>query len=123
MTMSGRRGVRSRRLGGYGIWAYVGQILQANNTQLKVSTKFYKVVVLLVLLHSSETWNLSTTALIAWLEGFHIQAAYHMAKKHKPWKVPNHMWVYPSLCDVLKEYGMHTISHYIESKGIPFFGT
>jgi hypothetical protein len=36
-----------------------------------------------------------------------------MAKKHKPWKGPNHVWVYPATADVLKECGMHPISHYI----------
>jgi hypothetical protein len=38
-----------------------------------------------VLLYGSKTWNLFTTAL-AWLEGFHICAAYRMAEKHKPKK-------------------------------------
>jgi hypothetical protein len=52
-------------------------------TPPKVSAVFYKAVVQSVLLYGSETWNLTKTAL-AWLEGFHIRAAYHMAKKHKP---------------------------------------
>ena len=103
--------------------AHIGQILQADNTQLKVSTKFYNAVVLfvLVLLHSSETWTLSTTALV-WLEGFHIQAAYHWLRNtsHGRYQIT---CGYPSLRDMLKECGMHIISHYIESKGISFFGT
>ena len=45
-----------------------------------VSAKFYKVVVQSVLLYGSKTWNLTTTAL-AWFEGFHVRAAYRMAKK------------------------------------------
>ncbi len=60
-------------------WARVGQILTADNTPPKVSTKFYKVVVQSVLQYGRKTLNLSTTAL-AWLEGFHICTAYQMAE-------------------------------------------
>ena len=90
----------------------MGQVLQADNTLPKVSAKFYKAVVQSVLLYGSETWNLTQTAL-AGLEGFHIRAAYRMAKEHEPWKGPNHVWVYPATEDVLKECGMNPISHYI----------
>ena len=57
-------------------------------------------------------WNLTKTAL-AWLEGFHIRAAYRMAKKHKPQRGPNQVWVYPATSNVLKECVMKTIAHYI----------
>ncbi len=57
----------------------------ADNTPPKVSAKFYKVVVQSVLLYGSKTWNLTKTAL-ARLEGFHIRAAYRMAKTHQPRK-------------------------------------
>jgi hypothetical protein len=50
------------------------------NTPTKVSAMFYKAVVQSVLLYGSETWNLTKTAL-ARLKGFHIRAAYRMAKK------------------------------------------
>ena len=88
---------------------------QADNTPPKVSAKFYKVVVQSVLRYGSKTLNLTTTAL-AWFEGFHVRAAYRMAKKHKhkPWRGPNHVWVYPATGNVLKECGMHSISHYID---------
>ncbi len=89
----------------------MGQVLQADNTPPKVSAKFYKAVVQSVLLYGSKTWNLTKTVL-ARLEGFHIRAAYRMAEKHKPRKEPNQMWVYPATEDVLKECGMHSISHY-----------
>ena len=95
-----------------GIWARVGQVLQADNTLPKVSAKFYKAVVQSVLLYGSETWNLTQT-IMALLEGFHIRAAYRMAKEHKPQKGPNHVWVYPVKEDVLKECGIYTILHYI----------
>ena len=51
--------------------------------------------------------------MLAQLEGFHIRAAYRMAKVHKPRRGLNHVWVYPATSDVLKECGMHTITHYI----------
>ena len=73
-------------------WARVGQVLQADNTPPKVSAQFYKAVVQSVLLYGSKMWNLSKTAM-ARLEGFHIRAAYCMAKKHKPWIGPHHVWV------------------------------
>jgi len=106
------RAVRSQIKKARGIWARVGQVLQADNTPPKVSAKFYKAVVQSDLLYSSETWNLTKTVL-ARLEGFHIRAAYRMANKHKPQKGLNQVWVYPATEDVLKECGMHSISHYI----------
>ena len=96
------RAVRSQIKKARGIWARVGQVLQADNTPPKVSAKFYKAVVQSVLLYGSKTWNLTQTA-PARLEGFHIRATYQMAKEHKPWKGPNHVWVYPATSDVLKE--------------------
>ena len=89
------RAVRSQIKKARVIWAQVGQVLQVDNTPPKVSTKFYKAVVQSVLFYGSETWNLTTTAL-AWLERFHIRATYRVAKKHRPWKGPNHVWVYPA---------------------------
>jgi hypothetical protein len=61
-----------------------------------------------------------TTAL-AWLEGFHIRAAYRMAEKHKPKKGQNHSWVHPRPSNVLQEWGMATISHYINVKWATIF--
>ncbi len=75
------------------IWSPVGQVLQADNTPPRISAKLYKAVVQSVLFYGSKTWNLSSTAL-AWLEGFHIHAAYRMAKVHKPQQGPNQVWVY-----------------------------
>ncbi len=95
-----------------GIWARIRQVLTADNTPPKVSANFYKAVMQSVLLYGSKTWNLMTT-ILAWLEGFHICAAYRMAEKHKPKKGPNHGWVYPRSSDVLQECGMATILHYI----------
>jgi hypothetical protein len=85
------RAVRQQVKKARGIWGRVGQVLMADKTPPKVSTKFYKSVVQSVLLYGSKTWNLMTTAM-ARLEGFHIHAgpAYQMAEKHKPKKGLHH---------------------------------
>ncbi len=52
--------------------------------------------------------------MLARLEGFHIRAAYKMAKEHVPGRGPGRRWAYPKSEDVLKEYGLHTISECIK---------
>jgi len=88
-------------------------VLRRENAPPRVSAKFYKAIVQSVLLYGSETWVLSPAAL-ARLEGFHIRAAYRMAKEHVPRWGPLQQWVYPSSEAVLEECGMHTIEHYID---------
>ncbi len=66
-----------------------------------------------VLLYGSETWVLSSTAL-ARLEGFHIRAAYRMAKRNRPRRGPGHRWIYPKLADVLEGCGLKSIAEYIK---------
>ncbi len=116
------RAVRNQIKKACGTWARVGQVLQTDNTPPKVGAMFYKAVVQSVLLYGSETWNLVKTTL-AWLEGFHIRAAYRMAKKHKPRKGPNHVWVYLATSNVLKECGMNSIAHYIGVRRETTFST
>ena len=94
-------------------WARVGQVLRSENASPRVAAKFYKAMVQAVLLYGSETWVLSPTAL-ARLEGFHIRAAYRMAKRNRPRRGPGNQWVYPKSEDVLEECGMHTIGEYID---------
>ena len=96
------RAVRSQIWKACATWARVGQVLQADNTPPKVSAKFYKAVVQSALLYGSETWNLTKTAM-ARLEGFYTRVAYCMPKKHKPWRGPHHVWVYPATSNMLKE--------------------
>ena len=63
-------------------WAWVGQVLRSEKVTPRMAAKFYKkAVVQAVLLYDSKLWNL-TKAVLAWLEGFHVQAAYHMAQVH-----------------------------------------
>jgi hypothetical protein len=114
------RAVRQQIKKARGIWARVGQVLMADNTPPKTSTKFYKAVMQSVLLYGNKTWNLTTTAL-AWFEGFHIRAAYRMAEKHKLKKGPNHTWAYPRSSDVVQECSMATISHYIDIRRATIF--
>jgi hypothetical protein len=93
-------------------WARVGQVLRNENVSPHVVTTFYKAIVQAILLYGSETWVLSWTAL-ARLEGFHIHAAYQMAKMHEPKQGPGRTWVYPRSVDVLQECGLKTKEEYI----------
>jgi len=96
-----------------GVWARVGQVLRGENTSPRVAAMFYKAVVQAILLYGSETWNL-TKAALARLEGFHIRAAYRMARVHRPKKGAHGLWQYPKSADVLEECGMHSIAEYIQ---------
>ncbi len=69
-------------------------------------------IVQAVLLYSSKTWNL-TKAVLARLEGFHVQATYHMAQVNRPKQVAGNQWEYPKTSDILEECGMATMQHYI----------
>ncbi len=100
-----------------GTWACIGQVLRSENATPRVAAKFYKAVVQAVLLYGSEMWNL-TKAVLAWLEGFHVQATYHMAQVHWPRWVAGNQWVYPKMSDVLEECGMATMQHYIQKRRV-----
>ena len=80
--------VRSQLCKAHGTWARVRQVLRKENAPPRVSTMFYKAIVQSVLLYGIETWVLSTASL-ARLEGFHLRAAYWIAKKHVPWRGPH----------------------------------
>ncbi len=95
-------------------WSRVGQVLWSEHAPPQVTAKFYTAVVQAVLLYGSETWVLSLTAL-ARLEGFHIRAAYRMARRHKPRRSPGNAWIYPKLEDVLEECGLRTVATYIKT--------
>jgi hypothetical protein len=99
-----------------GTWACVGQVLRRDNVNPWVAAKFYKAVIQAVLLYGSKTWNLTnlTKAVLARLEGFHVQAVYRMAQVHRPKQVAGNRWVYPKMSDILGECGMDTIQHYIQ---------
>jgi hypothetical protein len=51
---------------------------------------------------------------MACLEGFHIRAAWRMAKRHKLQQGLQNEWVYSRLEDVLQECGMKTIAEYVQ---------
>ncbi len=97
------------------MWVRVSQVLRAENTTPRVATKFYKAVMQSVLLYGSETWNL-TRAVFAQLEGFHVRAAYKMARKYKPRKGLFGKWKYPSTKDVLKECSLYSVEEYIQTR-------
>jgi hypothetical protein len=93
-------------------WAWVSQVLHNENVSPHITATFYKAVVQAILLYGSETWVLSRMAL-AHLEGFHIRAAYQMAKMHKPKRGLGRTWIYPHLVGVLQECGLKTMEEYI----------
>ena len=93
-------------------WARVGQVLRNKNVSPHVAATFYKAVVQAILLYGTKTWVLSRMALVR-LEGFHIPAAYWMAKMHKPKRGLGRTWIYPRSVDVLQECGLKTIEKYI----------
>jgi hypothetical protein len=93
-------------------WARVGQVFCSKNASPFIAMRFYQAIIPAILLYGSTTWVISRTTL-AWLEGFHIHAAYQMAHKNKPRRDPRKEWVYPRLEDVFKECGMKTIKEYI----------
>ncbi len=88
-------------------------MLRKENAPPLVSAKFYKAIMQSVLLYGSKTWVLSKVVL-APLEGFHIRAAYKMAKIHVPCRAAHRQWIYPLSDNVLKESEMHTIQHSID---------
>jgi hypothetical protein len=90
-------------------------VLRGENAAPRVAAKFYKAVVQSVLLYGSEPWNLTET-MLARLEGFHIRAAYRMARKHKPHKGLFGNWIYPSTKDLLEECGLHSMKEYINTR-------
>jgi hypothetical protein len=95
------------------MWARVRQVLHRENASPRTSAKFYQAIVQSVLLYKSKMWVLSK-AVMARLEGFHIRAAYRMAKEHVPQWGPHRLWAYPSSDQVLEECRMHTVQHYIK---------
>jgi hypothetical protein len=98
-----------------GTWAHVKQVLKSENVTPRVVAKFYKAVVQAALLYGSKMWNL-TKAVLARLEGFHVQAAYRMAQAHPPRLVAGNRWVYPKMSDILEECSMTTMQHYIQKR-------
>ena len=76
-------------------WARISRVLRADNTNPRVAGMFYKAVVQAILLFGSETWSISPTARKQ-LEGFHVRAAWRMAKINKPRLDPEtDTWRYP----------------------------
>ena len=94
-------------------WARLSHVCRSENIPPKIAGLFYMAVIQSVLLFGSEAWCLNKTILKE-LEGFHITAAYRMAKVHRPRKDGNGEWKYPRSEDILREVGLLTIEKYIE---------
>ena len=74
---------------------------------------FYKAMVQAVLLFGSETWNITST-LMKRLDGFHMRAAWRMARVNKPRANPDGSWTYPQSALTLEEVALHPIAQYVE---------
>jgi hypothetical protein len=109
------RAVRAQLTKARTTWARLGKVLRGEYASPRICGKFYKSVIQAVLLFGSETWCL-TPALQARLDGFHIRAAYRMAKVHRPKRHPDGSWTYPASEDVLKECGLQTMSEYVRRR-------
>ena len=93
-------------------WGRISRVLRAENASPRVCGMFYKATVQAVLLFGSESWCLSDTAMKR-LEGFHVRAAWRMARENKPRRRADGTWSYPETDAVLEEVGLHSISHYV----------
>ena len=92
-------------------WARISSMLWADNASPRICGLFYKVTVQAILLHVSETWNLTPTVLRC-LEVFHLQVARCMTGMMTK-KGRNNIWQHPSLAEVLKKVGLHTVEQCI----------
>ena len=63
---------------------------------------FYGIGASFFLIFGSETWNLTATTLKS-LEGFQMQAGWHMAHVNKPRRGQDGCWTYPAPSTVLAE--------------------
>ena len=93
------------------IWARLSHTIKAENAPPRVCGVFYKATVQSILLFGSKTWSLPLKSLKS-LEGFHLQATWHMAGK-RPMKLWDGTWKYPNSMAVLDGVGLKTIGHYI----------
>ena len=106
--------VRSNLLKAREVWGWLSRLLRMDNATPRVSGMFYKATIQAVLLFGSETWNLTPSALKQ-LEGFHVKAAWRMARDNHPRLDPeSETWHYPSTEDVFEEVGLFRIEHYIK---------
>jgi hypothetical protein len=93
------------------IWARISRILKKKtNSNIKVMSTFYKVIVQRVLLYGSETWVLSKF-MMAKLQSFHHMCARFITGQHI--KLIGEEWVYPRTEDILKQATLLTMEEYI----------
>ncbi len=91
-----------------GVWARVSVVLKGENASPKVCRMFYREVVQSVLLYVSKSWVLNP-AFLVWLKGFHVRAAWRMAREHRPRRGVYMVWDYPRLVGILEEVGLQSV--------------
>jgi len=94
-------------------WTRISRVLRAENASPRVCGMFYKATVQAVLLFGSETWNITPT-MMKRLDGFHMRAAWRMARVNKPRANPDGSWTYPQSALTLEEVALHPIAQYVE---------
>ena len=96
-------------------WGMLRNLLRGEFAPPEVCGMFYKAVIQSILLYGCETWVI-TKPMLRMLRGFHLRAAYRMAKVNKPRKLDDVEWYYPPSEDVFAEVKIHSIDHYIEKR-------
>jgi hypothetical protein len=94
-------------------WGMISRVLCHKGTNARISVKFYKVVVLTILLHGSESW-VWTCRMHKASENFHNNVARHLL-----WRTAwfhNGQWTCPPVADALRACGMHPIAVYIHNR-------
>ena len=69
-------------------WARLRNVLRGEFADPKTCGMLYKAVIQQILLYGCETWVI-TKAMYRMLKGFHMRAAYRMAKINKPRRMEN----------------------------------
>ena len=91
----------------------LSKVLKGEQADTQTCSQFYRATVQAVLLFSSETWNVTPSALRQ-LEGFHTRCAWRMNTVNVPRKGMNGVWKYPSAAASLKEATLKMVAEYIK---------
>ncbi len=97
------------------VWARISAVLKGKNASPKVCGVFYCSVIQSMLLYGRKSWVLNPDVLTR-LEGFHIRAAWRMAKEHRLRRRAQRIWTYPRSAYVLEEVGLQRVEEYIRRR-------
>ena len=112
---NGRRTIDANLKKARKCWIRLAKLLRSENLVPRVAGMFYKAVVMAILLYSSESWVVNPSTLKR-LEGFHMRAAWTLARVNTPQQKSDRTWEYPDGDAVLEEVGLRSIESYIEKR-------